>query len=103
MPTPIPPSAPKAQAPPPASSKPDAGYGYGYGSGSARSYSVAREFGGTPDRILAPLPQSAYKGRAEVALSPDILTGQPGADAEPAENEPVQDPRPVRPAPKDKR
>jgi hypothetical protein len=92
-----------AQAPPPASSKPDAGYGYGYGSGSARSYSVAREFGGTPDRILAPLPQSAYKGRAEVALSPDILTGQPRADAEPAENEPVQDPRPVRPAPKDKR
>ena len=105
-PSPVPAPAPIARAAPPVSSLPATGYGYG--SGSARSYSVVREFGGTPDRIVAPLPQSAYRGRAEVALSPDILASQPGADAEssesePADNGPDQDPRPVRPAPKDKR
>ncbi len=105
-PSPLPVPAPIARAAPPVNSLPATGYGYG--SGSARSYSVVREFGGTPDRIVAPLPQSAYRGRAEVALSPDILASQPGADAEssesePADNGPDQDPRPVRPAPKDKR
>lgn len=103
-PAPVPPPVPLPPAAAPAASlAPTAAYGQSYAGGAARSYSVAREFGGTPDRILAPLPQSAYRGRAEVALSPEILGGSPAPESEPAGAETDEEPGPVRPVPKDKR
>jgi hypothetical protein len=59
--------------PPPSAQAVAANSAYGYN--PARSYSVVREFGGTPDRIPAPPPQSAFAGRGEIALDPALMGG----------------------------
>lgn len=70
---PAPPSA-AAPATPPALTA-----GSAYGNYQPRAYSVVREYGGTPDRIPAPPPQSAFSG-PEVALIPGLLGGAPQND-----------------------
>lgn len=62
---------------PPPSTPPLAG-APGYGYSPPRSYSVVREWGGTPDRIPTPPAASQFSGR-EVALDPNTL----GAAAQP--------------------
>jgi hypothetical protein len=91
-----PPVAAQAMPPPPV---PVANLGYG----SARAYSVVREFGGSPDRIAAPAPQSAFRGRAEVSLLPEVAGSLSPSTSDMAEPDQDESPPPVRSAPKDKR
>ncbi len=91
-----PPVAAQAMASPPV---PVANLGYG----SARAYSVVREFGGSPDRIAAPAPQSAFRGRAEVSLLPEVAGSLSPSTSDMAEPDQDESRPPVRSAPKDKR
>ncbi|WGM40193.1 hypothetical protein [Caulobacter sp. NIBR1757] len=65
-PQPTPPSLPPPPSPPPLAGTPNYGYS------APRSYSVVREWGGTPDRIPTPPAASQFSGR-EVALDPGTL------------------------------
>ena len=76
-PTPVQPTAAWPQPaqpslPPPPGTSPLAG-APGYGYSPPRSYSVVREWGGTPDRIPTPPAASQFSGR-EVALDPNTLS-----------------------------
>ncbi|MBX3479913.1 MAG: hypothetical protein KF842_05905 [Caulobacter sp.] len=88
------PAAPAQAAPPspPVAASP-------YGNYQPRAYSVVREYGGTPDRIPAPPPQSAFTG-PEVSLMPGLLGAAPPDD--PAGDADTEDPEARRPA-KDKK
>jgi len=83
-----------ASAPPVAST---AAYGSPWGDYRPRAYSVVREYGGTPDRIQAPPPQSAFTG-PEISLEPGLLGSSP--DNTPPENDGADD-QPVRRPAKD--
>ena len=65
------PALPPPPTPPPLAGTPSYGYS------APRSYSVVREWGGTPDRIPTPPSAAQFSGR-EVALDPNTLgSGQP--------------------------
>lgn len=70
-----------------------------YGVYQPRAYSVVREYGGTPDRIPAPPPQTAFTG-PEVSLTPGLFGAAPQDD--PANDADTDDTPERRPA-KDKR
>ncbi|HYE45634.1 MAG TPA: hypothetical protein VEA44_07655 [Caulobacter sp.] len=77
---------PQAALPPPPSPPRLAAAGTAYS--APRAYSVVREYGGTPDRIPPPPPQSAFTGR-EVALDPGLLSER--RDEDPPEDETEED------------
>ena len=73
QPSPPVPTLPSPPSPPPLAGSPSYGYS------PPRSYSVVREWGGTPDRIPTPPAASQFSGR-EVALDPNTLGAAPQLD-----------------------
>jgi hypothetical protein len=102
-PAPVGTSAPQAYVasaqPPTPSAAPVAAYGSPWGDYRPRAYSVVREYGGTPDRIPAPPPQSAFTG-PEISLAPGLLGSSPD-NTPPADDD--ADDQPVRRPAKDAR
>jgi hypothetical protein len=70
---------------PPPPSTPQLASAPGYGYSPPRSYSVVREWGGTPDRIPTPPAAAQFSGR-EVALDPNTL-GAAAAQPDPASDD----------------
>jgi hypothetical protein len=105
-PQPAPPAAwqtaqPSTALPPPPSPQPIAGSALATSAYNApRAYSVVREYGGTPDRIPPPPPQSAFTGR-EVALDPGLLSEPREEEDRPEDEEDIEQPR--KPAAKDRK
>lgn len=78
-PGPVTPPVPTPPAPPPLAGRPSYGYS------PPRSYSVVREWGGTPDRIPTPPTAAQFSGR-EVALDPNTLGSAQQADLPPEDD-----------------
>lgn len=94
---------PAAVLPPPPTPAPMASPAMTSASGAynaPRAYSVVREYGGTPDRIPPPPPQSAFTGR-EVALDPGLLS-EP-RDDDPREEDEEETEKPRKPVTKDRK
>lgn len=87
---------PPPPSPAPVASPAMAGSAYN----APRAYSVVREYGGTPDRIAPPPPQSAFTGR-EVTLDPGLLSEPREDRRDEDEEEDIEQPR--KPAAKDRK